>query len=506
MVYGFRRPRLRGDGSALIRSATRVAGVIAGGVALSAGAAFAALTRVVSPIDAVGSEVIDRAPRWLKELAISWFGTGDKLALRIGIVTILAIVAALVGPYRRASLLAFGAFGVIGALASVHRPNATIGSAVPSLIGATLGAVILHRWLRPRPIEVPSPSQVPLGWDRRRFLATSTVATTAAVVAGVVARRADQPAPPPAVDLASRLTVPETATVSPATPFITPNRDYYRIDTALSFPRIDLGRWKCTIDGLVDHPFSFGYDELLAMPRVERVITLCCVSNEVGGEYIGNAVWQGVPLASLLERAGVQDQAEQVFSTSLDGWTCGFPVAAALDGRDAMVAIGMNGEPLPLEHGFPARLVVPGLYGYVSATKWLSRIELTRWDREGYWVPRGWAQLAPVKTQSRIDVPREGQRLSTGTQKIAGVAWAQHRGIEAVEVKVDDGPWQPARLATDVSDDAWRQWVFDWDATTGGHTIAVRATDKAGTTQTDERTPVAPDGATGHHTISVSVG
>ena len=479
--------------------------MIAGGVALSAGAAIAALIRVVSPIDAVGSEVIDRAPRWLKELAISWFGTNDKLALRIGIVVILAIIAALVGPHRRASLIAFVALGVVGALASVHRPNESIGAVVPSLLGATLGAVALHRWLRPRPIEVPSPSQAPLGWDRRRFLATSTAATAAAAVAGVVARRASQPAPPPAVDLATTLTVPDAATVSPVTPFITPNRDYYRIDTALSFPRVDLSRWKCTIDGLVDHPFSFGYDELLAMPRVERVITLCCVSNEVGGEYIGNAVWQGVPLASLLERAGVQNQAEQVFSTSLDGWTSGFPVKAALDGRDAMVAIGMNGEPLPLEHGFPARLVVPGLYGYVSATKWLSRIELTRWDREGYWIPRGWAQLAPVKTQSRIDVPRDGQQLTAGTQKIAGVAWAQHRGVNGVEVKVDDGPWQPARLATDVSDDAWRQWVIDWHATAGEHTIAVRATDKTGATQTDERTPVAPDGATGHHTITVSV-
>jgi DMSO/TMAO reductase YedYZ molybdopterin-dependent catalytic subunit len=258
------------------------------------------------------------------------------------------------------------------------------------------------------------------------------------------------------------------------------------------------------IKGLVDAPFTVTYDELAAMPQVERVVTLCCVSNEVGGEYVGNAVWQGVLLRDLLDRAQVQSGAEQIFSTSLDGWTCGFPVDAAFDGRDAMIAIGMNGETLPLEHGYPARLVVPGLYGYVSATKWLRSIELTTWDRQGYWVPRGWSRLGPVKTQSRIDVPRGGS-VPAGRQKIAGVAWAQHRGIERVEVRIDDGEWQEARLAADVSDDAWRQWVLDWDAPVGKHTIEVRATDKTGDTQTEERTPVAPDGATGHHTVKVKV-
>ena len=290
------------------------------------------------------------------------------------------------------------------------------------------------------------------------------------------------------------------------TPFITPNSDFYRIDTALSFPRISLGSWKVDIHGMVDTPLTLTYDDLLARPQVERIVTLCCVSNEVGGEYISNASFQGVLLADILREAGVQDGAEQVFSTSLDGWTCGFPVAAALDGRDAMIALGMNGEALPLEHGFPARLVVPGLYGYVSATKWLKSIELTTWDSaEGFWVPRGWAREAPIKTQSRIDVPRDGERVNAGPTKIAGIAWAQHRGVERVEVRIDDETWQPARLGSDVSDDAWRQWVIDWDATPGNHTIQVRATDKNGDTQTADIAPPDPDGATGYHTRSVTI-
>ena len=257
---------------------------------------------------------------------------------------------------------------------------------------------------------------------------------------------------------------------------------------------------------MVDKPLNITYADLLARPQVERIVTLACVSNEVGGDLISNASWQGVLLADLLAEAGVQAGAEQVFSTSLDGWTCGFPVAAALDGRDAMIALGMNGEALPLEHGFPARLVIPGLYGYVSATKWLRTIKLTTWSAaEGFWVPRGWARDAPIKTQSRIDVPRDGERVAAGPTKIAGVAWAQHRGIEHVEVHIDDSPWQEARLATDVTDDAWRQWVLDWDAAPGTHTIQVRATDKDGYTQTAEVARPDPDGATGYHTRSVKV-
>jgi DMSO/TMAO reductase YedYZ molybdopterin-dependent catalytic subunit len=310
----------------------------------------------------------------------------------------------------------------------------------------------------------------------------------------------------PTLAPANSVAVPADASINPVTPFITPNSDFYRIDTALSFPRISLAKWKVDIRGMVDKQLSFTYDELLARPQIEKVITLACVSNEVGGEYISNAKFRGVMLADLLQEAGVQQGAQQVFSTSLDGWTCGFPVAAASD-RDAMIALGMNGEALPLEHGFPARLVVPGLYGYVSATKWLKTIELTTWDAaEGFWVPRGWARDAPIKTQSRIDVPRDGERVAAGKSKIAGIAWAQHRGVKTVEVRIDNGRWQVAELGSDVSDDAWRQWVLDWDAKPGTHTIQVRATDKPGDTQTADVAPPDPDGATGYHTRRVQVG
>ena len=498
-----------------------LAGLVAGGVAVALGALLAAAAGVTSPIDSVGAEFIDRVPRWLKELAIRWFGTNDKLALRLGIVLTLAALAPLVGwaaaRRRWMAPAAFAGFGLIGAAAALHRPGAGWGSALPSLLGAAVGAAVLAR-LVPAPqgtVETPGPSRAPLGWDRRRFLATGGTAAAAAVLAGGMARRIEgrqvagirrdipadlRPVEGPVAD------IPAGADVNPATPFITPNREFYRIDTALSFPRIRLDQWQVAVTGLVDRPLRFTYDELLQRPQVERVITLACVSNEVGGRYISNAVFQGVLLADVLREAGVQAGAEQVFSTSVDGWTCGFPVSAALDGRDALIALGMNGEALPLEHGFPARLVVPGLYGYVSATKWLKTIELTTWDRAtGYWVPRGWAREAPIKTQSRIDVPRPGETVAAGPTRIAGVAWAQHRGIAEVEVSIDGGAWRQARLGDGVSDDAWRQWVVEWEATPGRHTVQVRATDRTGTTQTADPAPPAPDGATGYHTIEVDV-
>lgn len=468
-------------------------------MAVSIGTLAAAVTDVPSPIDAVGSRIIERTPQWLERFAVESFGTNDKLVLRIGIVTILAIAAALIG--RAATTrpwvgtIAFLAFGLVG-------------FSVPSIVGALVGAWALRGLLRSRPIEVPGPSKAPLGWDRRRFLLTGGATAVAAAGSVAVARMIEQGRVDELVDAtgtAPTPAAPDGAALSPTTPFITPNDDFFRIDTALSFPRAKQSSWNLRIDGLVDTPLTFSYAQLQALPQVERMVTLCCVSNEVGDEYVGNAVWRGVLLADLLRQAGVQTGAQQVFSTSLDGWTSGFPVELALDGRDAMVALGMNGATLPLTHGWPARLVVPGLYGYVSATKWLRSIELTTWDREGYWVPRGWARLGPVKTQSRIDVPRRGATLVAGPQKIAGIAFAQHTGIAAVEVRVDGGQWQQARLGTDVSDDVWRQWVVDWDATAGTHTIEVRATDKSGYTQTDARTSVAPDGATGHHTIEINV-
>ena len=335
--------------------------------------------------------------------------------------------------------------------------------------------------------------------------AASTVAETAAggAVTSAAATEATAPAAPPVS------TVPEPAPAQIAdipgvSPLITPNDDFYVIDTALTIPQVDLEAWTLTFGGRADSPFILTYDELLAMPMVERYITLCCVSNEVGGQLVGNAKWLGVPLRNLVEQAGVRPDGDQVVGRSVDGFTVGFPIGAVFDGREALVAVGMNGEPLPLKHGFPARLVVSGLYGYVSATKWLSEVEFAGWDDfDAYWVPRGWSKVGPIKTQSRIDTPRSGN-IPVGNNFIAGVAWAQSRGVEGVEVQVDDGPWMEAALPEELTIDAWRQWHLEYDFPPGPHTVSVRASDASGETQTAERTGARPDGATGYHTIRVN--
>jgi DMSO/TMAO reductase YedYZ molybdopterin-dependent catalytic subunit len=289
-------------------------------------------------------------------------------------------------------------------------------------------------------------------------------------------------------------------------PLITPNAEFYRIDTAFSFPRVDLDTWRLRVSGLVDRPLEFSYAELVAMPQVDVPITIACVSNTVGGDLVGTAYWQGIPLATLLTAAGVQPGGTQIIGRSLDGFTAGFPTEAAIDGREALVVLGMNGEPLPVKHGFPARLVVEGLYGYVSATKWLRSIELRGWDEvDGYWVPLGWSKEGPIKLQSRLDVPRAGETVPSGPTAIAGVAWAPGVGIAAVEVQIDGGDWQRAELGPEFSDATWRQWMLRWDATAGRHTLRVRATDRNGQVQTAEVTPAEPDGATGHHTRQVKV-
>jgi DMSO/TMAO reductase YedYZ molybdopterin-dependent catalytic subunit len=288
--------------------------------------------------------------------------------------------------------------------------------------------------------------------------------------------------------------------------YVTPNQRFYRIDTALIVPRVDPATWELTIDGRVRRPLRLTFDELLARPMVERYITLACVSNEVGGDLIGNARWLGVPVADLLDEAEPEPGADQVVSWSVDGFTAGTPTAVLRDGRDALIAVGMNGEPLPLDHGFPVRMVVPGLYGYVSATKWLRRLELSTFaDFDAYWIPRGWAQQAPIKTQSRIDRPRFADPVQSGEYVVAGVAWAQHRGISAVQVRVDEGPWQEATLASTASIDTWRLWSWRWQATVGRHTLQVRAADNDGAFQTDRLADPIPDGATGYHTVTVEV-
>jgi sulfite oxidase len=494
----------------------------------------AAILDVNSPLDAVGSEFIDRTPKWLKIRAIDWFGTNDKLALRVGIVATISLLALGVGILARrwpkVGPVAVGLFGVLGAYVAIGRPAQGVKSAVPALVGTIVGAVLI--WYLIDMIRKDDPARTmsgilraPTSWDRRRFMIATGTAATGAVVATIVARRledrrlesirgaAPNELPPVATNdslggnvISAAPDIPTNASLSPTTPFVTPNNNFYRIDTALSVPRIHLDTWAVEIGGRVDRPLRLTYDDLLARPQIERIVTIACVSNEVGGDLIGNAVWQGVLLADLLTEVGVQADATQVFGTSVDGWTCGFPIEVALDGRDAMIAIGMNGERLPLKHGFPARMIVPGLYGYVSATKWLSQIDLTTWDEAvGYWVPRGWARDAPIKTQSRIDVPRRGVKIPAGRTAIAGIAWAQHRGVAKVEVRIDDGEWQDTRLGADITIDAWRQWIYEWDATPGKYTIQVRATDRNGDTQTEDVSRPDPDGATGWHTRKVTV-
>jgi DMSO/TMAO reductase YedYZ molybdopterin-dependent catalytic subunit len=288
-------------------------------------------------------------------------------------------------------------------------------------------------------------------------------------------------------------------------PYVTPTDDFYRIDTAQRVPVVDVDSWRLRVTGMVDRELEVSYAQILERDLVELPITMQCVSNEVGGELIGTARWLGFPLADLLAEAGVQAGAEQVMTESVDGFTAGFPVADVLDGRNALVVVGMNGKPLPPEHGYPVRLVVPGLYGYVSCTKWLSELRLTTWEEEGFWIPRGWSRLGPIKTQSRIDVPRQGAEVAAGTVAVAGVAWAPIRGIATVEVRVDDGPWQQAVLGPSSSDDTWVQWWWSWEAAAGERTLTVRATDNDGEVQTAAVAPPAPDGATGRHTIRIDV-
>jgi sulfite oxidase len=531
-----------------------LAGLIAAAVGIAVGSLFAQLINAVLPTDAVGAEFIDRVPKWLKTWAVDWFGTNDKRALRVGMFVVMGLLAAVFGVLslrdRWVGVTGFVLAGLVGAAAVIHRPTEPNRGVLGPIVGAVVGAVALvvlidvltGRW---RQSVTPGRSQAPLGVDRRQFVrvagtgvAVAAVATTATVA--LERRRVRQiessaperlpavtpestpqptsgsPASTTPTDGAPTSTSPaesDTPTVdaafaelNTANPFVTPNDDFYRIDTVLSFPRINVGSWKLRIHGMVDRELQLTYDDLLARPQVERMVTIACVSNEVGGDLIGNAVWQGVFLADVLREAGVQPGAEQVFGTSADGWTCGFPVAAALDGRDAMVVIGMNGQPLPIEHGFPARVIVPGLYGYVSATKWVTNLKLTTWDAdEGYWVPRGWAREAPIKTQSRIDVPRRDEAVSPGDVVVAGVAWAQQRGIAKVEVRVDDGPWNEATLGERGSDDTWREWVYLWEATAGTHILTVRATDKTGYTQTESISRPDPDGATGWHSRRLRV-
>ena len=530
------------------RIAGAVAGLISAGVALGVAELVAASIGAsrASPVVAVGGSVIDATPRWLKEWAIRSFGTNDKAVLIGSVLAVLVLLALLTGIWavrnRRIGLAGVAVLGAVGALAAVTRPGASLVHAAPSLVGGAVGATALLLLLRPlRDSVVPRASPAVteprpavteprragsamrdrvagyLGstdrngasYDRRAFLLTSLGAVAVGTVAGAAGRSAINKR----LEVgASRSAIVLPVPASPAAPlppgtdlkvpglssFRTSNLDFYRIDTALLVPQLSAKDWRLRVHGMVDREIELDYETLLSRGLVERDITLTCVSNEVGGSLVGSARWLGAPLADLLREAGVHPDADQILSRSEDGMTIGTPTAVVMDGRDALLAVGMNGEPLPVRHGFPVRMVVPGLYGYVSATKWLVELELTRFaDTAAYWVERGWAERGPIKTMTRIDTPGAFDQLSAGRVAVAGVAWAQHRGIERVEVRVDGGPWEEARLAPVPSTDTWRQWVFAWDATPGEHVLEARATDPSGKPQTEDEAEPFPSGATG---------
>ena len=489
-----------------------VAGLLTVGIA-TLGAALLVLggsSGQPAPIAAVGGAFIDRTPSWLKDFAVGTFGTNDKRALLVGMVVVLAVVCGLVGLLARrhltVALAAFGAIGAVGIGAVLSRPHASVTDALPTLLGTVAGVWFLARG--PRPAGLPSAAN-----PGRRLLLGAAVGGSAAYVgswlgSGSSAATASREAIARAPATAARFTIPAGAdlTVPGAVPYIVPNEDFYRIDTALIVPRLDANEWRLRVTGLVEREVEVDWNSLQDKPMREALVTLTCVSNEVGGDLVGNAVWTGWPVRELLAQAGPRPGADMVLQTSADGWTCGTPLAALTDDRNALLAVRMNGEPLPFEHGFPVRLVVPGLYGYVSACKWVTELKVTTFaDDVGYWTPRGWSAQGPIKTSSRIDVPRSGATVSAGKVAVAGVAWAQHRGISRVEVQVDDGPWLEARLAEDASIDAWRQWVLDWDATAGSHVLRVRAWDESGQVQSSAARPPAPNGAEGLHAITVRV-
>jgi DMSO/TMAO reductase YedYZ molybdopterin-dependent catalytic subunit len=491
-------------------------GVLAALAGIAVGHLVAALTNAAaSPVLSVGSVVIDLTPTPVKEFVIAQVGTADKpiLLATVSLATLaLAAVAGLLSRRRPAVgtgllLLLVAAAGA----AAMTRPTARLLDLLPALATAVVGVGLLlglRRLLEPATAERRGS-----GASRRTFLVGAVGITAGAAVAGALGQRLTERATD-----TSGLTLPAPAspttplpagvesTVQGVSPFRTPTASFYRVDTNLTVPRVSVGSWSLEVDGDVRSPFTMTYDELLAMPMIERDITLTCVSNEVGGGYVGAARWLGVRLTDVLDRAGVGSQSDQILSTAVDGFTISTPLAVARDGRDAMIAVGMNGEPLTDTHGFPARLVTPGLYGFVGATKWLTRLTLTAYAaQQAYWTQRQWATDAPIKTSARIDTPAPLSTVPSGRTVIGGVAWAQHRGVGRVEVQIDGGAWQTAQLGPDAGIDYWRQWYAPWDAASGQHTLAVRATDLAGAVQTDQRATPFPDGSSGVQQVVVIV-
>ena len=472
----------------------------------------------------VGSVAVDLTPGPIKEWAIQTLGSLDKLFLAVVVLVVIATIAAIAGTLetRRRPLgsAAIAAAGVLGCVAVLSRPGATALDTIPTVVGAACGVAALrlltHRF-RPGPgdPEDRADHDEPDA-GRRRLIVFGLLGfgVVSGVVGAVITRLVHSVA-------AERNTfaLPRPRTSAPPIPpevqpkgvalpsFVTSSADFYRVDTALIVPQLSHGDWRLHIHGMVDREATYSFDDLARFDLVETVTTLTCVSNPVGGKLISTGIWTGYRVADLLAAAGVHADADMMLSTSIDGFTAGTPVDALTDGRAALLAVGLNGQPLPIEHGYPARLVVPGLYGYVSATKWVVEMELTRFDRaQAYWTRQGWAPRAPIKTESRIDVPKGGQKVPMGPVVFGGVAWAQNRGVRAVEVRIDDGVWQPAQQGASYSNETWRLWSFPWEAKSPGkHAITVRATDNTGAVQTADRVGAVPDGATGWHTVDFAV-
>jgi DMSO/TMAO reductase YedYZ molybdopterin-dependent catalytic subunit len=501
-----------------------VVGLVAAGSGLAVSeAASGYLHQRVSPVVALAEEIIRLTPGQVIEFVISLVGQNDKPLLIALTLVGLAVVSALVGVlamrWTLIAQLVFIGLGFILARAVGDRLTSSSSTYVPTILGVVTTLIVLAVLA---PLAVRASADTPADSaaadrptkSRREFLQWSGVVAAGAVVVGVIglalehgraaveaARRklqldATDPAPPTGVSVG----------VEGVAPWKTSQERFYRIDTALAVPQILPNDWSIRIHGMVDRELTLSYDELVGHGLTEAWLTLCCVSNVVGGDLISNAWFSGVKVSMLLDKVGVQDGADAVLTTSDDGWTAGTPLGALTDDRNAMLAIAINGEPLTPEHGFPVRMVVPGLYGYVSATKWIRDLKVTRFDDfNAFWTKRGWSAEGPVKTESRIDVPGDGDDVPAGPLAVGGVAWAQHTGIAKVEVRVDDGEWAEATLGADPTIDSWRQWSYVWDAPPGNHELQVRATDNSGYTQTSARADVVPNGATGWHTISVSV-
>jgi DMSO/TMAO reductase YedYZ molybdopterin-dependent catalytic subunit len=505
-------------------------GVLATLVGMATGHLIASLLNPASsPVLAVGSQVIDLTPTSLKEAAIKRFGSNDKNVLIGSVLAGVLVLSAVAGLLARRRFR-YGAgllivLVAVAAFTALNRPTAELVDVLPSLatVLAGVGALWLLDRNQTRALEsaapamsdpTPTPDVVAGGPSRRGVLVTGVVLTALAAVMGGAGRligtyrtRLESIAFPKPADPAPAFPAGIEKTFPGITPLRVSNGGFYRVDTRLDVPIVDIEGWTLTIEGMVDKKLELTFDDLLEMPLIERDITLTCVSNSVGGPYVGGARWIGVRLTDLLEMAGVKDGVDQILSTDVDGMTIGTPYDLATDGRDAMIALGMNGEALPREHGFPARMVVPGLYGFISACKWISKIELTTYeDKTSYWTEREWATNAPIKISSRIDTPKVLENIDAGDTFIGGVAWAQQNGgVAKVQVQIDGGPWQDAELGPTAGNDYWRQWHFPWRAESGSHNIASRVVDGNGNEQTAVRAEPFPEGSSGIQQLIVKV-